>query len=278
MQRTDGRGACAVVAVHLVRGLDGLWIERDDGAQATLQHWRSHHSDEDRLSSLAVRHAGGERMRGSIDENHHGGSAWNHAGGPLGEGCLDSNYIVFPWHHWKFHRVSSVGEPGFEEGRVPSFPVEVEHGRVLVNLRASTRREASSAPSAGAPGCPRARPAATRRHLDHRHGRCLSALLGFRPPARPFACRRQPLASSLPWRAELYNRPKNAQSGAIVSKRALSSNFLQGAQAGGTPERRSMQALTRKSGWPIWKPASMRGQLETRAVASAVMPLAGACL
>jgi nitrite reductase/ring-hydroxylating ferredoxin subunit len=60
--------------------------------------------------------------------------------GPLGEGCLDSDYIVCPWHHWKFHRVSGVGEPGFEEDRVPSFPAKVEHGRLLVNLRAATRR------------------------------------------------------------------------------------------------------------------------------------------
>jgi nitrite reductase/ring-hydroxylating ferredoxin subunit len=67
-------------------------------------------------------------------------NACNHAGGPLGEGCLDSDYIVCPWHHWKFHRVSGVGEPGSEEDRVPSFPVKVEHGRVLVNLRAATRR------------------------------------------------------------------------------------------------------------------------------------------
>jgi nitrite reductase/ring-hydroxylating ferredoxin subunit/multimeric flavodoxin WrbA len=67
-------------------------------------------------------------------------NACNHAGGPLGEGCLDGDYIVCPWHHWKFHRVSGVGEPGFEEDRVPSFPVKVEHGRVLVNLRAATRR------------------------------------------------------------------------------------------------------------------------------------------
>jgi nitrite reductase/ring-hydroxylating ferredoxin subunit len=66
-------------------------------------------------------------------------NACNHAGGPLGEGCLDSDYIICPWHHWKFHRVSGVGEPGFAEDRVPSFPVKVEHGRVLVNLRAAAR-------------------------------------------------------------------------------------------------------------------------------------------
>jgi hypothetical protein len=55
-------------------------------------------------------------------------------------GYLDSDYIVCPWHQWKYHRVSGVGEPGFEEDKVPSFPVKVEQGRVLVNLRAATRR------------------------------------------------------------------------------------------------------------------------------------------
>ena len=28
----------------------------------------------------------------------------NHAGGPLGRGRLDGEYIVCPWHNWKFHR------------------------------------------------------------------------------------------------------------------------------------------------------------------------------
>ena len=51
----------------------------------------------------------------------------NHVGGPLGEGRLDGDYIVCPWHQWKFHRVTGSGEPGFEEDCVPSFPVKVEN-------------------------------------------------------------------------------------------------------------------------------------------------------
>src|SRR6516225_8592017 len=47
----------------------------------------------------------------------------NHVGGPLGEGRLDDDYITCPWHGWKFHRRTGVGEPGFEEDRVPAFPV-----------------------------------------------------------------------------------------------------------------------------------------------------------
>ena len=67
----------------------------------------------------------------------------NHAGGPLGEGHLDDNgYISCPWHGWKFHRCSGLGEPGFEEDRVPAFPVKTENGRVLVDLAHASKRHA----------------------------------------------------------------------------------------------------------------------------------------
>jgi nitrite reductase/ring-hydroxylating ferredoxin subunit/multimeric flavodoxin WrbA len=64
----------------------------------------------------------------------------NHAGGPLGEGALEGEYLVCPWHHWKFDPRSGAGEPGFEEDRVPSWPVKIEAGRVLVDLAAATPR------------------------------------------------------------------------------------------------------------------------------------------
>ena len=64
----------------------------------------------------------------------------NHVVGPLGDGRLDGDYIVCPWHNWKFHRCSGLGEPGFEEDRVPAYPVKIESGRVLVNLDAASKR------------------------------------------------------------------------------------------------------------------------------------------
>ena len=70
----------------------------------------------------------------------------NHAGGPLGDGHLDGDYITCPWHQWKFHRCSGLGEPGFEEDRVPSYPVKIENGRVLVDLAHPTRRNAKPHP------------------------------------------------------------------------------------------------------------------------------------
>jgi nitrite reductase/ring-hydroxylating ferredoxin subunit/multimeric flavodoxin WrbA len=64
----------------------------------------------------------------------------NHAAGPLGEGRLDGDYVVCPWHNWKFHFRTGEGEPGFEEDRVPSYATKVEGGRVLVDANARTKR------------------------------------------------------------------------------------------------------------------------------------------
>ncbi|HSM12556.1 MAG TPA: Rieske 2Fe-2S domain-containing protein, partial [Thermoanaerobaculia bacterium] len=64
----------------------------------------------------------------------------NHVGGPLGEGTLDGDYVVCPWHGWKFHRATGEGEPGFEEDRVPRHEVRIEGGRVLVAREPSTTR------------------------------------------------------------------------------------------------------------------------------------------
>jgi nitrite reductase/ring-hydroxylating ferredoxin subunit/multimeric flavodoxin WrbA len=64
----------------------------------------------------------------------------NHAGGPLGEGRLDGEYIVCPWHNWKFHCRTGLGEPGFEEDAVPRYEVKVDNGHVWVNLEPSSKR------------------------------------------------------------------------------------------------------------------------------------------
>jgi multimeric flavodoxin WrbA/nitrite reductase/ring-hydroxylating ferredoxin subunit len=64
----------------------------------------------------------------------------NHVGGPLGEGTLDGDYVVCPWHYYKFHCRTGAGEPGYEEDRVPAHEVRVENGRVLVNPVASSKR------------------------------------------------------------------------------------------------------------------------------------------
>jgi nitrite reductase/ring-hydroxylating ferredoxin subunit/multimeric flavodoxin WrbA len=72
--------------------------------------------------------------------------ACNHAGGPLGDGRLDGDYIVCPWHNYKFHHVTGEGEPGYESDRVPRYDAKVENGRLLVNLEAATTRSVQHHP------------------------------------------------------------------------------------------------------------------------------------
>ena len=66
--------------------------------------------------------------------------ACNHVGGPLGDGRLDGEYVVCPWHNWKYNRRTGEGEPGYEAERVPRFDVKVEDGRLWVDLDAATKR------------------------------------------------------------------------------------------------------------------------------------------
>lgn len=67
--------------------------------------------------------------------------ACNHVGGPLGDGTLDGDYVTCPWHHWKYHRATGLGEPGYEHESVPRFETRIEAGRVWINLEAATKRQ-----------------------------------------------------------------------------------------------------------------------------------------
>ncbi len=64
----------------------------------------------------------------------------SHAGGPLSEGRLIGDYIVCPWHNWKYNRRTGRGEPGYEDDAVPCYETRVENGQLLINLDTATRR------------------------------------------------------------------------------------------------------------------------------------------
>jgi multimeric flavodoxin WrbA/nitrite reductase/ring-hydroxylating ferredoxin subunit len=99
-------------------------------------------ADELRQAPLRQLVIGRTRIALSFREGEFGAisGTCNHAGGPLGEGRLDGEYIVCPWHNWKYHRIGGQGEPGYEDERLPRHEVKVELGRVLVNLEAATKR------------------------------------------------------------------------------------------------------------------------------------------
>jgi nitrite reductase/ring-hydroxylating ferredoxin subunit len=56
-----------------------------------------------------------------------------HHGGPLGQGALEGSLVACPWHAWQFD--SATGACAFNnEVRVPTYPVRVEDGQILVDL------------------------------------------------------------------------------------------------------------------------------------------------
>jgi len=65
----------------------------------------------------------------------------NHVGGPLGQGTLDGDYVVCPWHYWKFHHKTGQGEPGHEQDQVPSYTTKIESGRLYIDLSSATKRK-----------------------------------------------------------------------------------------------------------------------------------------
>ncbi len=64
----------------------------------------------------------------------------NHLAGPLGKGTLDGDYVVCPWHYWKFHRTTGDGEPGYEKDHVPHHVLKVENNHLLVQREAASKR------------------------------------------------------------------------------------------------------------------------------------------
>lgn len=64
----------------------------------------------------------------------------NHAGGPLAQGRLDGEYLTCPWHNWKYHWQTGLGEPGYEEDAVPRYDVRIVDGHLQVSTAPVTRR------------------------------------------------------------------------------------------------------------------------------------------
>ncbi|MCM8761585.1 MAG: NAD(P)H-dependent oxidoreductase [Candidatus Omnitrophica bacterium] len=70
----------------------------------------------------------------------------NHVKGPLGKGSLKGDYIVCPWHSWKFHRKTGRGEAPYDKACLPRHEVKLKDGHLFVNLSASNRRVHESHP------------------------------------------------------------------------------------------------------------------------------------
>lgn len=65
-----------------------------------------------------------------------------HRGGPLSEGIVHGRAVTCPLHNWVFDLESGVAQ-GADEGAIPTYPLRVENGRLLIDGDAVARRAAA---------------------------------------------------------------------------------------------------------------------------------------
>jgi nitrite reductase (NADH) small subunit len=62
-----------------------------------------------------------------------------HRGGPLSQGIVHGASVTCPLHNWVLSLKTGEAQ-GADEGRVPSFPLKVERGRILIDLSSLASR------------------------------------------------------------------------------------------------------------------------------------------
>ncbi|WP_341211589.1 nitrite reductase small subunit NirD [uncultured Limimaricola sp.] len=65
-----------------------------------------------------------------------------HKGGPLSEGIVHGRAVTCPLHNWVFSLETGVAQ-GADEGSIPTYPLRVENGRLLLDGDAVGRRAAA---------------------------------------------------------------------------------------------------------------------------------------
>jgi nitrite reductase/ring-hydroxylating ferredoxin subunit/multimeric flavodoxin WrbA len=98
--------------------------------------------DDFRSRPIAPAHIGRTELAVTYKDGEFGviSGVCNHKGGPLGQGELVGDYVKCPWHNWKYHRMTGLGEPGFEDDAAPAYAVRIENGRLMVDLASATKR------------------------------------------------------------------------------------------------------------------------------------------
>lgn len=65
-----------------------------------------------------------------------------HKGGPLSEGIVHGQSVTCPLHNWVFDLNTGEAQ-GADEGRIETYPVQVEGGRVLIAEAVLRKRRAA---------------------------------------------------------------------------------------------------------------------------------------
>lgn len=66
-----------------------------------------------------------------------------HKGGPLSEGIVHGQSVTCPLHNWVFDLNTGEAQ-GADEGRISTYPVRIEDGRILLDADAMVARDAAA--------------------------------------------------------------------------------------------------------------------------------------
>lgn len=65
-----------------------------------------------------------------------------HKGGPLSEGIVHGTSVTCPLHNWVFDMATGVAQ-GADDGRINTYPVQVQAGRIVLDVSPLLRRSAA---------------------------------------------------------------------------------------------------------------------------------------
>lgn len=65
-----------------------------------------------------------------------------HKGGPLSEGIVHGNKVTCPLHNWVFSLETGEAQ-GADEGRIDTYPIRVDAGRLMLDASALAARSAA---------------------------------------------------------------------------------------------------------------------------------------
>ena len=69
-------------------------------------------------------------------------NACPHKGGPLSEGIVHGQSVTCPLHNWVFDLKTGAAQ-GADDGRIATYPVRIENGRILLDAEAVAARSAA---------------------------------------------------------------------------------------------------------------------------------------
>lgn len=65
-----------------------------------------------------------------------------HEGGPLSEGIVHGKKVTCPLHNWVFSLETGEAQ-GADEGRIDTYPIRIEDGRMLLDITTLAARSAA---------------------------------------------------------------------------------------------------------------------------------------